>query len=100
MGTDVQLETIDGTRVEDLPSCRYNGFELYQDLDIDTYQGMVYPFEEIYKKVKAKVESLSRDEILTLYLQEEYIWPKSVLYLYKTIDAYKLESEKYQIRFH
>jgi hypothetical protein len=100
MGTDVQLETIDGKHVEDLPTCRNDGFKLYNDLDIFAMQGMVYPFEEIYNKVKAKVESLSCKEILTLYLDEEYTWPKSVLYLYKTLNAYKLEFEKYQIRFH
>ena len=100
MGTDVQLETIDGKHVEDLPTCRHSGFKIYQDLDIDAYQGMVHSFESVYKLVKSYVETLDSDQILAMYLDDEYVYPKSVLYLYRTLHNYSNEPEKYQIRFY
>jgi hypothetical protein len=102
MGTDVQLETLDNRHVEDLPTCRLGGFKIYQDIGIDTYEGMVYPIDKIYKLVKAYVENLDRDTILQMYLDEEFVYPKSVLYLYRILHNYNNEGEsvKYQVRFY
>ena len=102
MGTDVLIETTDGRYVEDLPTCRHGGFELYQDLGLEPYQGMVYPVDTVYKLVKSHVETLDRDVILQMYLDEEFAYPKSVLNLYRILHNFNNEREsvKYQIRFH
>jgi hypothetical protein len=100
MGTDVQLETLDNRHVEDLPTCRLGGFKIYQDIGIDTYQGMVYSLDTIYKLVKLYVENLDRDTILQMYLDDEFVYPKSVLHIYRILHRYKDDSDNYQVRFY
>lgn len=93
MGTDVCLSDLSGRNVTDLPTCRGDGWRVWEHiLGEQPYQGERYPLSNVMERIRSRIRDIRPDDLIAM---DSITW--AMLDIYRILDGWDLA---YLVRFH